>query len=259
MKVTVCEINARQLDAEWQRLRAHIAAAAPDLLLLPEMCFAPWFCAAPARDESLWAAAARAHERWLARLPELGVEFIVGTAPRAVAGKRLNCAYLWDQGKQGEALRWIHDKTYLPNDEGYWEANWYERAPVAFQPAQAGALRLGVMICTELWFMQHARAYGKEGIHLLLNPRSTPRGTNAKWLAGGRCAAVIAGAYCLSSNHAGAEGALELGGCGWVCEPDGAVIATTSAEQPFITVEIEPALAERAKRSYPRYVDDSPL
>lgn len=256
MQVTITEIDPRQLGSDWDALRAHVAAAGSQLALLPEMCFTPWFCHSSRRDDDVWDAAVAAHDRWLERLPELGVGLIVGTAPRNLGDKRLNCAYLW---ARDEPLRWIHQKTYLPNDEGYWEANWYDRAPVDFQPARAGSLCIGAIICTEIWFMRHARAYGQQGVQLLLNPRSTPRHTNGKWLAGGRTAAVVSGAYCLSSNHAGRAESLELGGCGWLCDPDGAVLATTSAEQPFVTVEIELARADHAKSAYPRYVDDSPL
>ena len=254
MKVTITQIDASDIAAESGRLQSHVAAQGSDLVLLPEMCFAPWFCTAPERDDAIWHAAVSAHERWLARLPELGAEIVVGTAPRDIGGKRLNCAYLWTKD---EPLRWIHQKTYLPNDPGYWEANWYDRAPVDFQPAIAGDIRIGLMICTEIWFMQHAREYCRAGIHLLLNPRSTPAHTNDKWLAGGRTAAVISGAYCLSSNHAGRADDIDLGGMGWLCHPDGEVLATTCADQPFVTLDIDPARAEAAKSTYPRYVDDS--
>lgn len=256
MKVTITQLDASRLKSDWQRLTAHAAANQSKLILLPEMCFAPWFCSAAERDEARWQEAVHAHERWLERLPELGAEVIVGTAPRNINDKRYNVAYVWTPG---QGARWIHQKTYLPNDEGYWEANWYDRAAIAFQPAQVGDIRIGVMICTEIWFLQHARAYSRRGIHLLLNPRSTPAHTNAKWLACGQTAAVVAGAFCLSANHAGIAEPLELGGCGWICDPDGAVLATTSAEQPFLTLDLDIALAERAKSTYPRYVDDSPL
>jgi len=49
--------------------------------------------------------------------------------------------------------------------------------------------------------MERARAYGKVGVHLIVNPRATERSTLDKWLTGGRAAAVIAGAFCLSSNR----------------------------------------------------------
>lgn len=256
MKATITQLDANQLERDWRQLIRHTAAHDSELVLLPEMCFAPWFCTAPERDEGIWQQAASAHEEWLGRLPELGVKYVIGTAPRDIGNRRHNVAYLWTAPG---GLNWIRSKTYLPNDEGYWEASWYDRAPIDFKPCHAGDLTLGVMICTEIWFLQHARAYGKGGIHLLLNPRSTPRPTNAKWLAGGQTAAVVSGAYCLSSNHAGQAGGVDLGGAGWLCDPDGGVLATTSAAEPFVTLEIDLGAAERAKSSYPRYVDDSPL
>ncbi len=256
MKATITQLDASQLAPEWEALKAHVAARQTDLLLLPEMCFAPWFCAERERDEALWREALAAHERWIKRLPELNAPLIVGTAPRNEDGARHNVAYAWT-AKQG--LRWIHRKTYLPNDDGYWEANWYDRAPIDFKPFLLGELSIGVMICTEIWFLQHARDYGKRGLHLLLNPRSTPAFSNDKWLACGRTAAVVAGAFCLSSNHAGRAKHVALGGAGWICDPDGAVLATTAHHNPFVTVDLDLARADAAKRSYPRYVDDSPI
>lgn len=256
MRVTVTQIDASQLRSQWDRLQTHVAAEASELVLLPEMCFSSWFCGAPTRNDRRWAEAVRAHDEWLERLPELGAELIVGTAPRNLGEKRYNVAYLWTQA---QGVRWIRQKTYLPNDDGYWEANWYDRAPIDFQPVNLEQLSIGVTICTEIWFMQHAREFGKRGIHLLLNPRSTPRHTNAKWLVGGQTAAVVSGAFCLSSNHAGRTDQVALGGCGWICDPDGLVLATTSAEQPFVTLDLDLDKAEVAKSTYPRYVEDSPL
>lgn len=260
MKATITQLNAAQLPGEWQRLAAHIAGHQSELLLLPEMSFAPWFCTRRRADEGIWRAAVEAHERWLERLPELGAQYIIGTAPRSVGAAKYNSAYLWTAASgKSDSLRWIHHKTYLPNDKGYWEANWYDRAPIDFQAAAAGGIKIGISICTEIWFMQHARQYSRQGIHLLLNPRSTPHPTNAKWLAGGQSAAVIAGAYCLSSNHSGQVDGMRLGGGGWICDPDGKVLAATSDQQPFVTLTLDMQAAQAAKSTYPRYVDDSPL
>ena len=64
-----------------------------------------------------------------------------------------------------------------------------------------------------------------------------------KWLAGGRAAAVMGGAFSLSSNRAGSNHGLTYGGLGWVIGPDGQVLATTSDSEPFVTVEIDLDLA----------------
>jgi N-carbamoylputrescine amidase len=105
--------------------------------------------------------------------------------------------------------------------------------------------------------MEHARAYGKAGVNLIVTPRATERVTVDKWLAGGRTAAVVSGAFSLSSNRAGSEEhPTDFGGQGWVIGPDGEVLGLTSRQQPFVTVEIDLREAERAKRTYPRYIPE---
>ena len=45
MRVTVCQLNNDQgifLD-EWKKLVAHVKSEKSDLVLLPELVFAPWF------------------------------------------------------------------------------------------------------------------------------------------------------------------------------------------------------------------------
>jgi N-carbamoylputrescine amidase len=254
INVTVCELGNRpdDLARDWQRLVDHVRAAASELVVLPEMAFAPWFAATRDFDQPTWGAAVAAHERWLERLPELGDVAVVGTRPIDSGGRRLNQGFVWEPGA---GYRAAHDKYYLPDEEGFWEASWYERGDGEFAPVEARGARVGVQICTELWFMERARAYGKAGAHLLAVPRATPRETVDKWLAGGRTAAVVAGAFALSSCPVSGPGeAANLGGQGWVVGPEGDVLAVTSRERPFATVAIDLGEAERAKQTYPRYV-----
>jgi len=50
---------------------------------------------------------------------------------------------------------------------------------------------------------------------------------------------------------------IEFGGAGWIIEPEeGSVLGVTSPNKPFLTVEIDLEHAEKAKRTYPRYVPD---
>ena len=100
--------------------------------------------------------------------------------------------------------------------------------------------------------MEQARLYGKAQVHLIVTPRLTGAATLDKWLAGGRVAAILAGAFGLSSNrHDDAKG---YGGQGWIVGPDGEVLALTTAAEPFATRDIDLSAAERAKHTYPRYV-----
>ncbi|WP_460744499.1 carbon-nitrogen hydrolase family protein [Mariniluteicoccus endophyticus] len=174
-----------------------------------------------------------------------------GTRPIEREGRFHNAAYTLEAGRLSD----VHLKRYLPDEPGYWEATWYAAGPTSFEIFDVAGARAGVQICTEMWFFEHAREYARAGAQLLLAPRATPHESRDKWLAGGRAAAVSAGAWCLSSNHwIPGGGAIDHGGLGWVVDPDGQVLATTSEDQPFVTVDIDLATADAAKRTYPRYV-----
>lgn len=253
VRITVCQLanDTEALLKDWQQLVSHVKAEASDLVLLPEMPFYPWIAKTRQFDPETWQAAVAAHDNWLTHFRDLSPANIIGTRPINSAGRRLNEGFVWDS-KSG--YRAAHAKTYLPDEEGFWEATWYDRGPVDFKPVDLGQARVGFLICTELWFMQHARAYGQQAIHLLACPRATPRSTLDKWLAGGRAAAVVSGAFCLSSSLITLGGPKEMGGPGWIISPDGDVLATTSADHPIVTLEIDLSDAEEAKKTYPRYV-----
>lgn len=48
------------------------------------------------------------------------------------------------------------------------------------------------------------------------------------------------------------------GGCGWIFDPAGDLVAETSADHPVVTVELDPARVRSAQREYPCYVSDLP-
>jgi N-carbamoylputrescine amidase len=66
----------------------------------------------------------------------------------------------------------------------------------------------------------------------------------------------MSGAFSLSSNRFGSNNGVSFGGQGWVIDPDGAVLAVTSESEPVATVDITPAVADTAKATYPRYVNE---
>jgi predicted amidohydrolase len=257
MRVSVCELSndSNELERDWRALVAHVKSQASDLVLLPEMPFHAWLAQTRQVDPQRWQASVAAHDRWLRRLEELGPTIVVGTRPVTQDGKRLNAGFIWDKGT---GYRAVHHKYYLPDEPGFWEATWYDRGSGDFAVADRGAARIGFLICTELWFTAHARDYAKQGVSLLVCPRATPLASAGKWVAGGRVAAVISGAFCLSSNfNGGDENGIAWGGHSWIIEPEeGQVLGVTSRERPFLTLEIDLATARAAKKTYPRYVLD---
>jgi len=256
MKVTVCELNPdpRYIEQDWDRLVAHIRANESRLVLLPEMIFSSWFAESPDFDQETWQEAIDANKSWERRLWGLQPALVLGTRPINKGEKRMNEAYVWSAES---GFRPVHAKSYLPDEEGFWEASWYQRGDGEFNLIETRGILIGFMICTELWFFEQARAYGKRRAHLIACPRATPKETLDKWLAGGRAAAVVSGAYCLSSNRVShKEGRLAMGGQGWIVGPDGEILGVTSREQPFVTVDIDTEKADRAKKTYPRYVKE---
>jgi predicted amidohydrolase len=254
MRVTVCELNDERnaFACDWEKLVAHVKAQRSEVVLLPEMPFCSWFAITPVFDESIWQSAVAAHDAWQPRLIELAPAIVLGTRPANRGGQRLNEGFCWSKST---GYRVAHDKYYLPNEEGFWEASWYQRGDGSFTPIEYADATVGFEICTELWGMENARLYGKEGVHIIVNPRATPKSSLDKWLVAGRATALISGAFCLSSNHVSTEPDLiHLGGQGWIIAPDGEVLVLTSHEQPFVTTEIELNAAGQAKHTYPRYV-----
>lgn len=209
-----------------------------DLLVLPELGFSPWVCATREVDPRAWVPVTP-------RLEEVDARVIVGTVAVIEDGRRYNDALVYFDG----AVQATHRKTFLPDEPGFWEATWYARGPVDFTPVETPVGRLGISICTEMWFTQHAFA----DVDVVVVPRATPADTSTKWLAGGATQAVCAGAFCVSSNRAETVAGTTMGGTGWVIDPDGEVLAVTGAESAVV-VDIDLEQARAAKRTYPRYV-----
>ena len=257
MRVTVTLLDGREPDLSrgWTSLVDHCREERSDFVLLPEMPFFEWLAFRERRNTTLWQEAVDDHDAWLRRLGELGAGVVAGSRPVSDRGGRFNEAFVWTP----KGLSTGHRKTYLPNEPGFWEGNWYDRGPKTFTPQETPEGLLGFLICTEQWFTEHARDYGRVGVTLLLTPRSTEAATADKWLACGRAAAVVAGAFGLSSSHAGNYHGMDFGGTAWVIDPDGNVLGQADEANPFVTIDIDPEEAGRAKSTYPRYVDDSPI
>ena len=256
MRVTVCQFEAApaQLAETMTALAEHLASERSEFVLLPELPFSDWLPAEPIPDPGRWQQAVDAHDERIAALGDLGVDAVAGTRPIVNgAGSRRNQAFVWTR-TAGDAVG-VHEKYYLPDEAGYWEHRWYDRGLKAFDSARVGPACLGFQICTEMWFFEWARHYARSRVDLLCVPRATPRSTTDKWLAGGRVAAVCGGAYCLSSNHWTEPGVgPDCGGVGWIIDPEGAIIATTDVDTPFVTADVDLDLAQRSRSTYPRDV-----
>ncbi len=252
MRATVCELPYQPvlLEPAWVALCVHVRSEQSELVLLPEFAFVEPVWESTPFDPTRWAAAVALSDAWTARLHELGAPLVVGARPVTVDGHHYNEGFSWSAQGGYQPLR---RKFHLPDEPGGWEARWFERGDAEFPRFAAAPLGFGLSICTELWALDTHAGYAALGVEAILTPRATAAATTAKWLALGTVAAVRAGAYSLSSNRVDSA-AGTYGGAGWAISPDGALLAQTSVNQPFCTVDVEPAVAAGARSTYPRYV-----
>ncbi|HEY6456661.1 MAG TPA: hypothetical protein VIY90_15415 [Steroidobacteraceae bacterium] len=240
MKITVCQLHnaAEALEDDWRRLLAHTRSQASELLLLPEMPFSPWLARSASFRAQSWAAAIDAHDRFEARFAELGATSVAATRPVDFGNGRHDVAFLWD-ARHG--TRTIHAKSQLENREGAWEPIWYVSSPADYTSVEIAASRCAFLIGAELLATQAIEQYERDGVTLMLTPRSTPQADLKRWLEVARSAARQGHAFSASSNRA-------PDGAGWVIDSEGNVIAVTDEARPFVTVDLPfPALPRIAR------------
>jgi len=258
MRITVCTLShdEAQFVKDWDDLTAHCQEHQPALVLLPELPFSKWIAYSPLAGISEKMESLHKHDRWANRLHELSANYVVYSRPVIEEEKYFNTAFLYEKGKGHTAL---HTKSLFPEEPHFYEQSCYASPEKEYKAFDAGGFKIGVLLCTEMWFTDKARLYGKQGIDLLLCPRATGIGSVPQWTRLGQTLAVISGAYCLSANKSGFDEAnqFQWGGNGWVAAPgDGELLGTTGMNG-FLTVDIDLEKSRRAKQDYPLYVKEN--
>ncbi len=249
MKITVCEFpdEASRKASAWRHLVNTLQDAPTDVVVLPEMPFCDWkMFTTKTVDEARWDEALTAHETMIARLPELATKMVLASRPIAHAGKRLNQSFCWTRD---DGYRGAHTKYYLPDEPDGWEATWFDRGDLDFSPLTIADLTIGFQLCTELLFTQPAQDIGRAGAQLIAAPRAT--GGHRRWPMATCMAAVMSGCFVASANRRSYDTEAFPGGS-WIVSPEGDMLGETRFDQPFVTVDIDLADADRAKHSYPR-------
>ena len=166
MKVTVCQLSNEQgaLEQEWAALVNHCRVAHSELVVLPEMPFARWLAASDHVDQGAWLTAIVEHDSWRRTFPDLVPATVLSTEPVVDDGTNYNEGFVWSAV---DGRRPVHRKYYLPNEPGFWEANWYQRGPKEFVPVRVDPVTIGFLVCTEMWFTEHARNYARAGVDIL--------------------------------------------------------------------------------------------
>jgi N-carbamoylputrescine amidase len=239
-------------NAAWGEFKKSISARRADILITNELPFGPWIADSAIFSEDEARLSIRAHEKGLEELIDLNLPAVISSRP-VWNGKRLaNEAFVLENG----ATRSLHRKQYFPNESGWFESEWYSGDGSGFAVAQMLGIRVGVLLCTEAMFNEHARAYGKQGASLIVIPRAS--GPNLEsWKIAGAMASLVSGAYVVSSNRVGRSRAgTRFGGGGFAYAPQGRLVTVTDPANPVQILELDLTTAALSQREYPCYVSE---
>jgi N-carbamoylputrescine amidase len=248
-RIATCDFPDRAADAKamWGRLEDKLARAPVDLLVLPEFAGVDSFWSSPDFDAAVWQRAVTVHASIADELKCIAARRIIGTRVVESDGRRWNETFLWTPES---GLVRGRPKAWLPEQEGGWEATWFDRGPQDVLPRRDGELRFAELVCTEIMVSMAARRLGQAGVQLIAAPRAT--GGHPRWEVATRMAAIAAGAFVVTANRRGGS----LAGGSWIVGPDGDILSCTSEENPIISIEVDLATADAAKQTYPRNVMD---
>lgn len=256
VRVGVCEAAPEMAPASdaWSRLAENVQQCELDLFLLNEMPFGPWVSAGEAYDPQAWRRCCGSHEEGISRLDELGAKVVLGSRARELGGYRVNEAFVWTPGS---GYQGVHTKQYFPDEEGYFEARWFQAGEGQFRVVDGSVVQVGFLICTEVMFNEHARRYGRDGAQVIAVPRAVGNESLSRWLVAMKMAAIVSGCYVITSNRNGIDtNGQVFGGCGWVIDPNGDLVAQTSPASPVVTYTMDLDFVATAQNNYPCYVEE---
>jgi N-carbamoylputrescine amidase len=235
---------------EWTRLAEQVVNARLDLLVTNELPFGRWIAADQTFDQVTAENSVAVHEAGLTALAALPVPAVLSSRPVWAGDRLANEAFVVEHG----VSRALHRKRYLPAEPDWFESNWYVPGDKGFQAADVAGVRVGVLLCTDAMFNEHARGYGRQGAALIAIPRATGSSMEM-WHVAGKMAAIVSGAYVISSNRVGSSPAgPAFGGGGFAYRPDGSLVGVTTLTDPLLVIEVEPDVSARQRGAYPCYV-----
>ena len=237
---------------QWSKLVGDLSDAKLDILVTNELPFGPWIASASDFDPKVAEHSIECHRAGLEALNKLKIPAVISSRPVWEGSRLANEAFCLEGG----AIKRLHTKQYFPAEAGWFESNWYATQSRDFEPVVVCGVSVGVLLCTEVMFNEHARHYRNQGAELIVVPRATGRTVDV-FRTAGAMAAIVSGCYVVSSNRVGqGPNGPTFGGKGFACAPNGELIDMTSQENPLAVIELDLAAVKERQKSYPCYVEE---
>jgi len=201
--------------------RTRAAALGADLVVFGELCV----CGYPPEDlvqKGAFVEACRAVVDTLAAETESGPAILVG-APWREEGRVYNAALLLDGGRVAA----VQLKCHLPNYGVFDEARLFVPGPLPHPIAFRG-VRLGVLVCEDMWYADVADALAREGAEILVVPNGSPFEDDKPGMRLENAAARVAatGLPLIYVNQVGGQDELVFDGGSFVVGGDGGLAAS---------------------------------
>lgn len=237
----------------FDRLATALAEAVRDgarLAVLPELALNEWepIGTRTPRDEDSEPDEGPRYRALSAAAREVGIALVGGAILRDHEGRRHNTALVFDRG--GELVA-RYRKLHLPDEESFFEVSHYQPGGEAPRPVHVEDVDLGIQLCSDIQRPSGAQLLAAAGVHLLVVPRATPPASYERWKIVMRAAALTSAAFLISVNRPEEPGS-PCGGPSVVIDPNGDVTLETTG--PLAVMDIDPKVAERARREYPGYL-----
>lgn len=258
-KLTVALISDVFFDAAGEaRLRERLIEArdlGATLALLPELPLNPWSPAtATPSVEDEEEPGGRRHRLLASAAASAGVGVIGGAIVRsATSGERHNTALVFDADG---SLVAEYAKVHLPDEDGFREPCHYAPGTQHAEPISRFGLPFGIQVCSDINRPQGCHSLAAMGAVAILHPRATEAATVERWKLVFRANALTSCAYVLSVNRPRPEQGVALGGPSIAVDPNGDVLVESL--DPIVTVTLDAAVIEHARRRYPGYLNTYP-
>ncbi len=159
---------------------------------------------------------------------ERGIAALVGAPTRGETGAHLSAIMI---GRDGDT-ELVYDKMYLDEDE----RQWFVRGTTP-RPITIDGWVLGVGICYDSSFPEHARLYAIAGADAYLLPGAFPLGrSDYRRTIYFPARALENTIYLAFANYVGSHDGLEYGGMSAVYGPEGESLADAGPEAPGLAV-----------------------
>jgi predicted amidohydrolase len=247
LQMRICADPAANV-AKAVRMIGLAAGKGAHMVCLPELFTTPYFPRERKRrirPEFLESIPGKATDALSKAAREHGVAVIGGSVLEKSAGKFYNTSAIFDSGG---GIIGTYRKMHIPQDEFFFEQDYFSKGNKGFQVFRVGGAKVGVLICYDQWFPEAARANALLGAEVLLYPTAigsvqgmlqAEGSWQGAWENVMRGHAIANGVVVAATNRVGAEGRTKFWGGSFVCDAFGKTLARAGVKEQVLVQEVD--------------------